>query len=91
MNTDYNNKITYDSVRKIVIESLNRIGVGIENDDDVNLTEYDIDSISFVSFLIDIENELGICLPDRFINFDILQSLNGFVNMLVLFMCECDT
>ena len=46
-------------VKKVIINCLNEIGIVINltllENDDVNLVDYQLDSLTFISFLVDIE------------------------------------
>jgi acyl carrier protein len=53
-----------------------------ENKNDINLAEYEIDSLSFVSFLILLEERLNIVIPEEYLYLDVLQSFDGFVVLL---------
>ncbi len=62
---------------------LNTVGILIApTSDDVNLNDYDVDSISFISFIVEVEKEFDIEIPDGYLYVEILQSLNGFVNLV---------
>ena len=62
---------------------LNTVGILIDpTSDDVNLNDYDVDSISFISFIVEVEKEFDIEIPDGYLYVEILQSLNGFVNLV---------
>lgn len=50
--------------------------------DDLDLVECISDSLQFVSLVINIEEELGIVLPDNFLLIDNFHSLTGLVNQL---------
>ena len=73
-------------VRDTVIECLNNMGVIVDKEtlaeSDVNLTEYDLDSLTFVSFIVDIEEKLRIIIPEEYLSFDVLCSLKGFVSLI---------
>lgn len=73
-------------VFNVVSKCLENIGliIDITNLDlsDVDLTEYGMDSLAFISFIIDVEQQLDIIIPEEILQYDILQSLNGFVNLL---------
>lgn len=70
-------------IRKRVINCLNTVGILIDpTSDDVNLNDYDVDSISFISFIVEIEKEFDIEIPDGYLYVDVLQSLNGFINLV---------
>lgn len=69
--------------RERVISCLNTVGILIDSTlDDVNLNDYDVDSISFISFIVEIEKEFDIEIPDGYLYVEILQSLNGFINLV---------
>ena len=72
------------NVHKEVIAALEESGIfacdGEIRDDD--LFRYDMDSLTFVNFIVSIEERLGICIPDEYIRIDILQSIDGFVLLL---------
>ncbi len=71
------------TTREKVIECLSNVGVLINsNTDDVNINDYDLDSITFISFIVEIEKEFEIEIPDGYLYVNILQSLNGFVNLV---------
>ena len=69
--------------RERVIRCLNTVGILIDpTSDDVNLNDYDVDSITFISFIVEIEKEFDIEIPDGYLYVEILQSLNGFINLV---------
>ena len=71
------------NLREMVIECLVKVGVIIdESVADPDISEYGIDSISYVTFIIELEDVLGVELPESVFNYDVLRSLNGFVNLI---------
>lgn len=65
---------TYDKM----VECLEEIGVFCDtNCDDIDLREYDIDSIRFMSFVINLENEFGIVIPEFMVNYEAFCSLKA--------------
>lgn len=55
-----------NEIKNKLIIILNNIGVIVDEEEvDINLIEYGIDSISFISFIIEVEKEFGISLPDE--------------------------
>ena len=74
------------SVDKAVIQCMNDIGIIVDEEDlrctDVNLLDYDIDSIMFISLLVNIEEKLGISIPDEYLAYEILSSYRGFVTII---------
>lgn len=82
--------ITYDNIKEEVVKILENNGVVVqmENDGDAILDIADIDSITFISFIVDIENTFGIAIPDELLSLMIIQSLNGFVCVLSELLIE---
>jgi len=68
-----------------IIKSLNDIGIDIEYNDnvDIDLLSWLQNSLLFISFIVELENNLGIELPYEMLLTDNLSSLNGFSKMLV--------
>jgi acyl carrier protein len=72
-----------NEVKSIVVEELENVGVIIdETEDDVDLLSMAIDSVSFIAFIVSLEDRLNICFPDDSLSMEILSSLNGFVNLI---------
>ena len=73
-------------IENIIINCLREIGIVIDLDlllnDDVNLIEYQLDSLTFISFLVDVEERLNITIPDEYLDYNIMQSLKGFANLV---------
>ena len=67
-----------DSIRKKCIEILCCLGIIVDDDVDIDLSEYEIDSTLFVSFIVEVEREFNILIPDELPTIDSLSSLNGF-------------
>lgn len=70
-------------VRSKLVECLESIGVFIDSTaDDVCINEYDVDSVMMISLIIKIEETFSVVIPDQYLNFEILSSLNGLVCLL---------
>ena len=54
----------------------------IENDDDIDLTTYDISSIEFINIIVSLEEEFGIYIPDENLTLDLFKSFNGLVEFI---------
>ena len=68
-------------------QSINDIGIifdlhKADMDDDIDLTEYIEDSIQFVQFIVALEENLGIEIPDELLNIELLTSWNGLSSLL---------
>lgn len=72
------------NVREEVIAALEESGIFAYDGEikDNDLFRYDMDSLTFVNFIVSIEERLGICIPDEYIRVDVLQSLDGFIVLL---------
>ena len=69
-------------VRTAIIEELDKLGIFIEEDEDVGIPTMEIDSITFISFIIAIEDRFAIEFPDDALTIDVLNSLNGFTSLI---------
>jgi acyl carrier protein len=52
------------------------------NKDDCDMREYITDSLQFMNFIVELENELGIEFPDEVLAYDNLASFNGFTALV---------
>ena len=61
-----------------VIQRLENIitACGVDFDDDRNIDIRNIDSVTFISVIVEIENEFCITFPDEYLSVDSLSSLN---------------
>ena len=75
-----------DKISLAVEQSINDIGILFSfmdaDTDDIDLTEYIEDSVQFVQFIVALEDNLNIEIPDALLNFELLTSWNGFKSML---------
>lgn len=53
-----------------------------DEQEDFSISEYIYDSITFIQFIIAIEEEIKKDLPDDFLNIEVLDSAKGFAEML---------
>ena len=73
----------YEEVRKRVIQCIEQLGFFIDRDsEDVDLSESIIDSLTFVQFLVELEEEFKVEIPDELLGMDMIKSLNGITNMV---------
>ena len=49
----------------------------LNNDADIDLSEYDISSIDIISIIIGLEDEFCLNIPDESISVDLFKSFNG--------------
>lgn len=67
-----------------ILSTLEELGIIVEEDtsNDFSLYEYLSDSLMFISFIVALEDKLGIEIPDDYLSFEYLESINGFANLL---------
>ena len=79
--------ITKKDVFETISECLSNMGVIVDIEtietEDVNLLEYELDSLAFVSFVVDLEHKLNIVIPDEYLTYSVLESLHGFANLII--------
>lgn len=81
-----------DKISVAIENAINDIGVifSMEQDmigfEDLDLTEYIEDSVKFLQFIVALEDQLDIEIPDELLNIEILRSFNGFSSLLKEFI-----
>ncbi len=74
----------FEQVKKSIIKLLQNNGVLIEsNDDNLDVNNYSIDSIMFISIIVDIENQFSIAIPDEYLTIELLKSIDGLTNLVI--------
>ena len=74
-------------IKKVVIDELENLGVIIDDsENDVDLLSMNIDSITFISFIVALEERFKIQFPDEYLTMEVMNSLNGFSNLLCKFL-----
>lgn len=74
-------------IKKVVIDELENLGVIIDDsENDVDLLSMNIDSITFISFIVVLEERFKIQFPDEYLTMEVMNSLNGFSNLLCTFL-----
>lgn len=83
-----------DNIDRVIIQCMNDVGIIIDDkdliDSDLNLIDYNIDSILFITLLVNIEEELCITIPDEYMTYEILQSYRGFATIIKNIVSERD-
>jgi acyl carrier protein len=72
-------------LREKIFDVLETNGIYIEDSkdsEDLDLREYILDSIQFISLIVELEKELNIEFPDEVLIFDNIASLNGFTTII---------
>lgn len=65
-----------------VRNSLETMGCIVPEEGDFDVRDYIFDSLAFVAFILELEGQLEFALPDEVLNFDVLSSFDGFVEMI---------
>ena len=77
---------SYMVIKNKVIEIFELNGfylpIAEEIEDDINIMEYDISSLEFISIIIRFEEELGIRIPDEVLTIELFQSFNALVEFI---------
>ena len=60
--------------------------VVVDDQNDFAISDYIYHSIGFIQFIVELENELNIELPDDFLVFEMLESAKGFSEKLDYYM-----
>lgn len=50
---------------------------------DLDLSDYPIDSVIFISIIVDIENRFSIVMPDEYLTIDLFKSIDGLTNLVI--------
>lgn len=70
-------------IKQAIIEELENLSIVLDNtDEDVDLLTLGIDSLTFVSFIVALEDRFQVMFPDSFLTMEVLSSLNGFTSLL---------
>lgn len=60
-----------------VIEVLESMGIQIDaNSDEIPLQEYIVDSIQFITFVVNIEEKFNIVFPDEYLLYDSISTMD---------------
>ena len=78
-------------IKEKVLYVMESIGVFVEDDvKDTNfdMRDYIVDSLQFISFIVNLEKELGIVYPDELLLMDKIGSFDGFCSIIESLMLE---
>ncbi len=66
-----------------IVECFNNIGILIDADqDNFILNEYILDSLTFVSMIVEIEEKFNVRIPDEYLSSNSLETYKDIENML---------
>ena len=66
------------NVKRRIQDVLTDMGFSINSNEDINLIEYGIDSLRFIEFIVAVEHEFGITIPDDALSMESVSSIDGF-------------
>ena len=75
-----------NDIKKCIFDILDENGIYIDSgemEEDLDLREYILDSLQYVYIIVELEDRLGMELPDDVLLYDNLASINGFANMIL--------
>ncbi len=78
-------------IKEKVLYVMESIGVFVEDDvKDTNfdMRDYIVDSLQFISFIVNLEKELGIVYPDELLLMDKIGLFDGFCSIIESLMPE---
>lgn len=76
-------------IKEKIIECMSNMGIiNYENDSNFKIEDYILDSIMFVSFIIELEQMFRIDIPDEYLITDRLQTFDDIYNMIELLTGE---
>ena len=70
-------------VKSAIIEELENLGIIIDiSEEDADLLSMEIDSITFITFIVALEERFEIQFPDEYLTMEVMNSLNGFSSLI---------
>lgn len=70
-------------MKERTIACLNEIGIFVDNDaDNLPLSELVQDSLTFITMIVELEKVFGVEIPDEYLNYDSLQTLDDIVVLI---------
>ena len=70
-------------VKSAIIEELENLGVIIDTvEEDIDLLSMEIDSITFITFIVALEEKFEMQFPDEYLAMEVMNSLNGFSSLI---------
>lgn len=78
--------MTPEKVKEVIWGIFDEFGIYLDASDadaDIDLREYIVDSLQFIYFIVELEEQLNISIPDELLTYDNISSINGFAGMMV--------
>ena len=74
-----------DDITERILNCLLELGIVFEQEENnFELTDYSEDSLTFISFVSELENEFDIEIPDEYLLQGVLGTLNDLKNIITL-------
>lgn len=70
--------------RVLMYEVLAELGIECTQaeEEDLNLQEFIEDSFSFINFIVSIEEKFNVEIPDEYLSYETIQSMNGLLELI---------
>lgn len=70
--------------RVLMYEVLTELGIECtrSENEDLNLQEFIEDSFSFINFIVSIEEAFNVEIPDEYLSYETIQSMNGLLELI---------
>ncbi len=75
-------------VRKTLISIFEELGIIIEEEEDFDIQEYIVDSLVYMSLIVNMEQRFGIEIPDDFLLISKMNSFNAYCESLLALINE---
>lgn len=75
-------------VRNTLLSIFEELGVIIEEEEDFDIQEYIVDSLVYMSFIVNMEQRFGIDIPDEFLLLSKMNSFNAYCESLLALINE---
>lgn len=80
--TERDNEMDINQIHEKVVLELQKLGIILDNIEDVNLNDYMDDSLQFISFIVQVEQAFDIVFPNEELLLNSLYSLDGFCELI---------
>lgn len=75
-------KMKENEIRKRIIQCLENIGIFLDNEENMNLQNYITDSLTFLMFIVELEDIFGIDLPEDVPTYDEMISFSNLIEFI---------
>lgn len=75
-------------VRNTLLSIFEELGIIIEEEEDFDIQEYIVDSLVYMSLIVNMEQKFGIDIPDEFLLLSKMNSFNAYCESLLALINE---